>query len=111
MDEDELRDVGDAVDRGDTITIGQVTAELTVTDRPIKDHTGALIFSAERANYPDEGIVTKVTISLGHPSSGETVEVSEYIMDESPETAVEEYQLGERREMNHYTLEQLSIIE
>lgn len=111
MDDDELREVGDSIEKGDEIVIGRLDIELTVKSQPTEDNTGALIITAERRHQPEQDVVTNVLLSLGHPSGGENLEISTYELEEASKSSIHEYHIGERLEMNHYKLQQLSLVD
>lgn len=110
MDDGELREVGNAIERGDEIAIGQLDVELTVTARPIEDNTGALLIEAEKTHHPEQGVVTSVVITLDHPSGGDDLMIDKFEMEERSD-AMNGYHVGERLERNTFKLEQLSIVD
>lgn len=111
MDCEELREVGDSIEAGDKITIGRLDLELTVTERPLEDHTGALIINAERKHHPEQGVKTNVLFTLGHPSGGENLEISTEELEKTRENSIDQYRIGERLEVNHYKLQHLSLVD
>ena len=111
MDDEELRKVGDAIEVGNTIRIGKLDVELTVSARPGEDNTGALIVEAKRINHPEKGVVTSVMFTLGHPSGGDNLMIEQYVMKETSDGVLREYDFGERLESNEYRLQQLEIVE
>jgi hypothetical protein len=110
MDYEQLREVGESIEKGDTIRIGRLDVPLTVTDRPVEDNTGTLLLFAAHPNHPEEGLVTNISIALGHPSGGENLDISVYEMEET-NAEFQDYQIGDTIEMNQYALEELAIVE
>lgn len=109
MEDDELREVGDSIEKGDQIAIGRLDINLTVKARPIEDNTGALLIEAHKKHHPQEGVVTSVTITLGHPSGGDNLMIDEFEMEERSD-ALDGYHVGERLERGTYELEKLSVV-
>jgi len=110
MDDEELREIGDSIEEGDEIAIGRLDINLTVTAQPLEDNTGALLVEAGKNHHPQEGVVTSIMISLGHPSGGDNLMIEEYEMKERSD-GLDGYHVGERLEEGSYELDQLSVID
>ncbi|QWC20723.1 hypothetical protein [Halorubrum sp. 2020YC2] len=76
MNDSELRKVGESIETGDKITIGQLDVELTVTEVIPTD--GALNIFAEKKNHPEQGHYTKVEFALDSPTSGASLMIRVY---------------------------------
>lgn len=65
MNDSELRKVGESIETGDKITIGQLDVELTVTEMIPTD--GTLNIFAKKKNHPEQGHYTRVEFALDSP--------------------------------------------
>ncbi|WP_142986926.1 hypothetical protein [Halorubrum cibi] len=106
-------DAADRLEVNDTIVIDRVDTPLVVTDIPVKDNKGAIIFSAEQQDHPEEGLVTSITFGIGHPSGGADAELTVQSYSEAPPERVAEIEkdYDDIRTQEQFEVSSLSIVD
>lgn len=113
MSKQTVTDVAKQLELDDTIVIDRVDTPLVVTDRPIRDNEGAIVFTAEKRDYPDQGMLTSIVFGIGHPSGGVDAELTVQSYSEAPSERVAEIErdYDDIRTQEQFQVASLSIVD
>jgi len=113
MSKETVVDVAERIEHDDTIVIDRVDTPLVVTDNPLKDNNGAVVFTAEKQDRPDEGLLTSVSFGIGHPSGGADAELTVQSYSEAPSERVAEIERNydDIRTQEQFKVSSLSIVD
>lgn len=102
MNNSELREVAESIDRGDKATLGALDFEFTVTDIVEDPNHGSLSIFGRKDHHPEEGLFTNVVFGVDTPDVG--VEIAVEVYDD------EEYANKVDEEVYH-KIESVAVVE